>query len=108
MLKKNLFRTMACLDSETFIDGIGCIPNDPVKFVSKFYGIGLSVIGAVALLCIIFGGFTILTSQGNPSRIQYGKNYIIYSILGLLLAIFAVLIMQIVFGDVLKIPGFSK
>lgn len=91
--------TKKCTDTD-----FGCIPNDPIGFVSKFYGIGLGFVGGVALLFIIFGGYLILSSQGNAEQLDRGKAYIIYSILGLLLAIFGFALMEIIAG-VFKIPG---
>lgn len=85
---------------------LGCIPNDPFAFVTKFYGIGLGLIGGIALLFIIFGGYTILTSQGQPDKLSKGKSYIYYAIAGLLLAIFGYVLIQIIAVDVLHIPGF--
>ncbi len=95
-----------CAPSEIMTD-FGCIPNDPVGFVEKFYGIGLGFIGMVALIFIIVGGYYIMTSQGDPSKLQIGKSYITYSIIGVLLAVFGFVFMQIISGDILQIPGFS-
>lgn len=98
---------LTCLPTETATD-LGCIPNnDPIQFVAKFYGIGLGIIGGVAVLFIIYGGYIILSSQGNPENLNKGKSYIMYSIIGLLLAIFGYVFVQIIAVDVLKIPGFS-
>lgn len=85
----------------------GCIPNDPILFASKFYGIGLSLLGGISLLFIIFGAYRIMTSQGNPKQLQDGKSYIFYAIVGLLLAIFGYMFIQIILIDVLHVPGFS-
>jgi len=97
---------LACLPTEVSTE-LGCIPNDPVGFVAKFYGIGLGLIGGVAVLFIIYGGYVILSSQGNPQNLNRGKSYIMYAIIGLLLAIFGYVFVQIIAVDVLKIPGFS-
>lgn len=86
---------------------LGCIPNDPFGFVTKFYGIGLGFVGAVALLFMIYGGYIILTSQGNPDKLNNGKSYIFYALAGLLLAVFGYVFIQVVIVDILKIPGFS-
>ena len=86
---------------------IGCIPNDPVQFVSKFYSIGLGLIGGVAVLFIIYGGYIVLTSQGDVSQLGKGKSYIYYAIAGLLLAIFGYVFVQVVAVNVLHIPGFG-
>ena len=97
---------MTCLPTEVPTE-LGCIPNDPIGFVAKFYAIGLGLIGGVALLFIIYGGYIILSSQGNPTSLNKGKSYIMYAIIGLLLAIFGFVFVQIIVVNVLKIPGFS-
>lgn len=86
---------------------LGCIPNDPFQFVSTFYGIGLSLIGGVAILFIIYGGYTILTSQGDPNQLGKGKSYIYYAIAGILLAIFGFIFVEVIAVDILHIPGFQ-
>src|SRR3989338_7666265 len=86
---------------------LGCVPNDPFAFVAKFYGIGLGLIGGVALLFIIYGGYIILTSQGQPDQLGKGKSYIYYAIAGLLLAIFGYVFIQVIAVDILHIPGFK-
>lgn len=96
-----------CLPNETLVSGMFCIPNDPVGFVSKFYGIGLSIVSSVSLLFLIYGGYVVMMSRGNPSQLNKGKSYIYYSLAGLLLAIFGLVFIQIVFVDILQIPGFS-
>lgn len=104
-------------DPCTFMDGgqqfdgtqtdFGCIPYDPGKFVQKFYGIGLGFIGGTALLVIIYGGYQLMTSNGNPDQIRNGKNAIMYSIIGVLLAIFGFVFIEVVTGDILHLPGFG-
>lgn len=86
---------------------VGCIPLDPIGFVSKFYSIGLGIIGGVGLLYIIYGGYVILTSQGNPQALNKGKKYIYYAIAGILLAVFGFVFVQVVIVDILHVPGFS-
>lgn len=97
---------MVCLPTEVSTE-LGCIPTDPVGFVAKFYGIGLGLIGGVAVLFIIYGGYIILSSQGNPQNLSRGKDYIMYAVIGLLLAVFGYVFVQIIAVNVLKIPGFS-
>ena len=85
----------------------GCFPNDPVGFTQKFYGVGLGFVGAIALLALIYGGYIVMTSQGNPQRLGIGKSYIFYAIAGLLLAIFGFVFIQTVMVDILHVPGFK-
>lgn len=97
---------MNCAPNEVLTD-FGCVPDDPIGFVGKFYGIGLSILGMIAFLFLIIGGYYILTSQGSPEKLRKGREYILYSLLGVLLAVFGFVFVQIIAGDVLKIPGFN-
>jgi len=86
---------------------LGCIPSNPYDFVSRFYGIGLGLIGGVALLFIIYGGYIILSSQGDPSQLSKGKSYIYYALAGILLAVFGFVFVRVIAVDILHIPGFN-
>jgi hypothetical protein len=98
---------MNCLPTETLTD-FGCIPNNPGGFVQKFYGIGLGLIGGVGLIGIIYSGYLILTSQGNPMQLEKGKRYLASSITGVALVVFAVFFIRIIAVDILHIPGFGQ
>jgi len=100
--------TPNCNLAKEFVTDFGCVPYDPVGFVGKFYGIGLSLIGATALIFLILGSYQIMTSRGNREQLKSGKSYIFYAILGLLFAIFGFVFIEVVIVDVLKIPGFSS
>lgn len=97
---------MACSVDEVATE-LGCFPNNPVGFIQKFYGVGLSLIGMVGLLFLIYGGFQILTSGGDPAKLQKGKEYILYSIIGIALAIFGFVFIEFIAGGILQIPGFG-
>lgn len=96
----------SCALNEIHTD-FGCFPNDPVGFAQKFYGIGLSFVAMVALVALILGGYAILTSKGDPHRVNVGKSYIFYAISGLLLAIFGFVFIEVVMVDILHVPGFK-
>lgn len=98
---------MNCPGNQISTD-FGCFPNDPVGFVQKFYGVGLGFVAGVALLALIWGGYSIMTSRGDPHRVNIGKSYIYYAIAGLLLAIFGYVFIQTVMVDILHVPGFSS
>ena len=87
---------------------LGCISQDPVKFSGEIYGIGLGIIGGIALIAIMYGGYLIITSKGNPSLLNTGKSYILYAILGIILAFAGFALYRIAAVDILKIPGFGN
>lgn len=86
---------------------LGCIPTDPVGFSSRLYGIGLGLIGGVALLAIVYGGYLILSSQGEPGQLQKGKSYIYSAITGIILALLGYALYQVLATRVIKLPGFE-
>lgn len=45
------------------------------------------IIGAIALLMVVIAGFRYTISSGEPAAIQKAKNQIIYSMIGLVIAI---------------------
>jgi hypothetical protein len=96
-----------CPDDQTYVDGIGCVPTETGGFVSLFYSIGLGFIGGVSVIFIILGGYFILTSQGDATRLATGRSYITYAVIGLLLAIFGFVFTNIIAVDILRIPGFN-
>lgn len=98
--------TPTCPANQDWTD-LGCVHTDPVGFVGQFYGYGLSLIGGVSLLFILYAGYLIIFSQGNPETLQKGKRYLAYSIIGLALAIFGFVFVQTIAVDILHIPGFQ-
>lgn len=87
---------------------LGCLAQDPVKFSGDIYGIGLGLIGGVALIAIIYGGYLILISKGDVNLLNKGKSHILYAILGVLLAVGGYVLYQTTTIDILKIPGFNR
>lgn len=96
----------ACGRNEVQTD-IGCIPKEPLPFASKLYSIGLGFIGGVAVLSIIYGAYLVLSSQGDPDKLTKGKSYIVYAIIGLILAVSGFAFYRIVGVDIVHIPGFQ-
>lgn len=93
-----------CIDTAI---GEICGLDNPANFVSWFLTFAIGIAGGIAFLLIIFGAFQILTSSGNPEKIQAGKELITSALAGLLLIIFAVFILRLIAAEILKIPGFE-
>jgi hypothetical protein len=47
------------------------------------------IVIAVALIFIILGAFSIITAGGSPEKVQSGRNYIVYAVIGLLVGLAA-------------------
>lgn len=87
---------------------IGCIDASSAGgFTNKLFSLGTGIAGGIAFLLIIFGGFQILTSAGNPERLNEGKELISSAIIGLLMIVFSVFLLKTIGVDILCIPGFG-
>jgi len=72
--------------------------------------LGLS--GSVMLLMMVYGGFLFLTSSGNSSQIDKGKNVMVGAIIGIVIVFTAYTLVQFLLGalgvpnvaDVFKLP----
>ena len=63
-----------------------CCMLDSVYTVTDWIFMVLMVIVG---LMVAFGAFTILTAGGNPDHVGKGRNYILYAIIGMVVAFFA-------------------
>jgi hypothetical protein len=88
----------------TFSTALGELGTAPEEFISTLFAVLLSFSGGIALLLIIKAGYQMLTSQGNPERINGGRDQLIAAIVGLIFLIFSFVILQVIGFDILGIP----
>ncbi len=86
----------------------GCLPHSPSAFAAFVLRFSLGIGGGVAFLVMVWGSFYLLTSAGNPGRINQGKKIIFYAGLGILVIIFSIFIFQLVGVQILGIPEFGQ
>lgn len=91
-----------------FKTAIGCIHTSPAELVKDFMTFILGISGGLAFLMMLLGAFQMLTSAGNPETLATGKDRFTSAIIGLLFVIFAVLLLQIIGVDILRLPGFKR
>jgi len=85
---------------------IGCIPfTDTNAFIGFILRWAIGIAGGVAFILIVVAAFQIITSTGNPQKIQAGKELLTAAIAGLMLIIFSVFILQLIGVSILRIPG---
>lgn len=86
---------------------LGCIPSDPIRFAQFIYNFGIGLVGVVAFMFLIYGSYVLTVSQGRPEAVSNGKDYIRYSIIGLVFAVLGILFVRIVIVQILQVPGFE-
>ena len=86
---------------------IGCVPYVNInEFTGYMLAWFIGIAGGTAFIMMIYGGFLIITSAGNPERVGSGKVILTSAISGLLFLVFSVFILRVIGLDILKIPGF--
>jgi hypothetical protein len=65
-------------------------------------------VGILSFISLLYGAFLLMTAQGSTEQVGKGKSYIVGAIVGLIFTLSAVLIINILAGDILRIPGFSR
>lgn len=87
--------------------GFGAVSIDVSSFIGSLFSILLSFSGGVILLVIIFAGYRLMSSQGDPEKIKTAREMLTAGVIGLLFVIFSVTILRIIGVDILHIPGLS-
>lgn len=83
----------SCTDAGTKIcQGAGDIKGLTQKLINAL----LYILGAIAVISIVIGGLRYVTSDGDPSKIQSAKNVILYSVVGIIVAVLAYAIVNFI------------
>ena len=77
--------------------GSAADPSDKLKTLAKDVTNWITiVVGALAVIMIIIGGFRYITSGGDSGKVGSAKNTIIYAIIGLIIVALAQIIVHFV------------
>jgi hypothetical protein len=90
-----------------FETSIGCIPiigdGTADALAGFFLNLGLSLGGGLAFILIVVAGYKIISSSGDPERLQSGKELLTSALTGLLLLVFSAFILRFIGVDFLGI-----
>ena len=74
--------------------------TDVMPMVQIIINVILGLIGLLAVVMIIIGGIMYTTSQGDPAKVKTAKDIILYSIIGLVVALLAFAVVNFVLQNV--------
>ena len=80
----------------------GSTPTDLNTMIQGVLNWVFGIIGIVAVIMIIIGGFNMMISSGDPGKDKKGKDTILYGIIGLVIAILAFAIVNFVINGIFK------
>lgn len=82
---------------------IGAISTDIANAVKNIFGILLGLAGTVAVILIIYSGYRLMISRGNPEQIQNAREQLTAAIVGLLFVILSFVFLNLIFVKILNI-----
>ncbi len=80
------------------------VPEGPDLFevVKNLLNTTFGIVGVIAVIMMIIGGFYYMTSQGSPDKVQKGKNTILYGLIGMVIVLSAFAIVNFVLDGLLN------
>ena len=78
--------------------------NSPMGLITKVIGFLLSIVGLVAIVFIIIGGFQYIMSRGDEEQASAGKKTLTNAIIGLVIVILSYIIVSVINGALSETP----
>lgn len=93
-----------CGGANAISTAIGCIPVEkPSDLIGFLLPWAIGIAGGIAFLLIIYAGFLIMSSSGDPHRLQAGKELLTSTFAALLLLVFAAFLLRLIGVNILGI-----
>jgi len=97
--------SVTCDEGKGINTAIGCIPiNDTNAFIGFILRWAIGIGGGIAFLLILYAGFMIMSSSGDPERLKAGQELLTSAIAGIIMLIFSVFILRVIGVDILGLP----
>lgn len=98
------------LDDPTFMFDLSSITHEGIEgsvrqgwirsginyFLERIIGFLAAIIGSLSVLVLVIGGFLMLSSAGNETQYEKGKNLSKYALIGLVLTLSAYILVMLV------------
>ena len=78
--------------------GGGSAKQDLPDIITTIINVMLFIAGALAVIMIIYGGIRYITAHGDEKQVKVAKDTIIYSVVGLIIAIIAYALVSFIFN----------
>lgn len=98
--------TQGCAAGTEINTGLGCIPVKPGTFTPSLLTLVTGLAGGIALAVMLSATIQIMTGGGNPEAVKKGKELFGGAVMGLIFIIFSAVLMRIVAGGIIQLPGF--
>ena len=79
------------------VDGGGGSNQNLPDIITTIINVMLFIAGALAVIMIIYGGIRYITAHGDEKQVKVAKDTIVYSVVGLIIAILAYALVTFIF-----------
>ena len=77
----------------------------PQTFIGGIIRAILGIVGSLALVMFIYGGFTGMTETGNAEQVVNGRNTLVWAAIGLIVIFTSYALVRFILFDVMQAPG---
>lgn len=74
--------------------------SSPSEVVANIIAFVIGLIGIIALVMFIYGGFVILTAHGNADQFKKGTHTLVYAILGMVVVLTSYSVLSYIFTNI--------
>jgi len=96
---------LKCFDEGKAWTALGCIPTEPMDLVKWLFPYFLGFGGLAAFGLIVYSGFQLMISSGDPQKIQGAKETITSAVTGLIFIILSLFLLRLIGVNILGLPG---
>ena len=75
--------------------------DTPQELIGTVINAALGIIGSIALIMFIYGGFIWLTSSGNEQKVTQGRNILMWAAIGLVIIFLSYALVKFVITDLI-------
>ena len=79
--------------------------KEPEVFIGQIVDPSLGVVGSLALLMFVYGGFMWMLAAGNSERVEKGKNILFWATVGLVVIFTSYVIVHFVIFELVGAPS---
>lgn len=74
--------------------------GSPQALIGRIISAVLGIVGSLALVMLIFGGITWMTSGGNTDKIKKGRDIVVWAVIGLVIIFTSYALVRFLLGGI--------
>ncbi len=96
-----ILQTLAASGNNGTVNPVGGGDGDLVGRITTIINVIIGLLGIVAVIVIIMGGISYMTSSGDAGKVKKAKDTILYGVIGLIICALAFAIVNFVISNIL-------